>query len=85
MGMLLNGELMKEIDENGNVLGEDILLILVNSFWEPISFTLPHEGLSTDWEVMIDTFQPPEDLPPQQVSNVFEIRGRSLALLKNLR
>ncbi|MGQ7868209.1 glycogen debranching protein GlgX [Sunxiuqinia sp. sy24] len=85
MGMLLNGELMKEIDENGKVLGEDILLILVNSFWEPISFTLPHEGLNTDWEVLVDTYLPLKDLPPKQVSNVFEIGGRSLVLLKNIK
>lgn len=85
MGMLLNGELMREIDDNGNVLGEDILLILVNSFWEPISFTLPHEGLNTDWEVLIDTLQEDVNAPHQKVSNVFEIGGRSMALLKNIK
>ncbi|WP_159522735.1 glycogen debranching protein GlgX [Sunxiuqinia indica] len=85
MGMLLNGELMKEIDENGNVLGEDILLILVNSFWEPISFTLPHEGLSTDWEVLVDSYLDDVDPKNNKVSNVFELNGRSIALLKNIK
>lgn len=34
MGMLLNGNLMHEMDENGNSLKGDVLLIIVNSYWE---------------------------------------------------
>ncbi len=83
MGMLLNGELMKEIDEAGKNLKTDILLILVNSYWEPITFTLPHEGLSPEWEILVDTEMEsmPEPLP--HVQNVYEIQARSLVLLKN--
>ena len=84
MGMLLNGELMKEIDEYGNLLKEDILLILVNSFWEPIPFTLPHEGLGAEWEVLVDTYREEISQTPPHVQNVFEIQGRSLVLLKNI-
>ncbi len=85
MGMLLNGELMQEIDEYGNILEEDILLVLVNSFWEPILFTLPHEGLSHNWEVLADTYL--EEIPESNdhIQSVFEIQGRSLVLLKNIK
>jgi glycogen operon protein len=85
MGMLLNGELMQEMDEHGNMLKEDILLILVNSYWEPIPFTLPHEGLSTEWEVLTDTFRDEISQPYPHVQNVYEIQGRSLVLLKNIK
>jgi len=85
MGMLLNGELMKEIDEYGNSLKAEILLILVNSYWEPITFTLPHEGLSPEWQIMVDTEMEsiPESLPYAQ--SVYEIQARSLVLLRNVR
>ena len=85
MGMLLNGELMQEMDEHGNDLMKDILLILVNSYWEPISFTLPHEDLSVRWEVLVDTDK--EEIPetPEMVQNVYQIQARSLVLLKNIR
>ncbi|MFO7935564.1 MAG: glycogen debranching protein GlgX [Bacteroidales bacterium] len=85
MGMLLNGELMKEMDEHGNDLMKDILLILVNSYWEPISFTLPHEDLSVRWEVLVDADK--EEIPetPEMVQNVYQIQARSLVLLKNIR
>ncbi len=82
MGMLLNGELMKEVDESGHSLKEEILLILVNSYWEPITFTLPHEGLHPTWEVLVDTDTENQNHKLQQ--NVYKIQGRSLVLLKNV-
>lgn len=84
MGMLINGEYMEEMDEFGNNLREDILVILVNSYWEPMSFTLPHKGLSPDWEVLIDTDWEHSPENPSYVQSVYEIQARSLVLLKNL-
>ncbi len=85
MGMLLNGELMKEMDEFGNELQKDILLILVNSYWEPISFTLPHEDLDVNWEVLLDTSQEEQPDHPERIRNVYRIGGRSMVLLKNIK
>ncbi|MCA1746922.1 MAG: hypothetical protein LC655_04440, partial [Bacteroidales bacterium] len=84
-GMLLNGELMKEMDEYGNYLKGDILLILVNSYWEPISFTLPHEVESSRWEVMVDTDKEENADEGKIIQNVYQIQGRSFALLKNIK
>jgi glycogen operon protein len=84
MGLLLNGGMMKEKDEFGNQMKKEILLILVNSYWEPITFVLPHWGLNPDWQVLSDTdIENDEDLP-QRVHSVYEIQARSLVLLKNL-
>ncbi len=83
MGMLLNGELMTETDEHGNRIKDDILLILVNSYWEPIRFTLPHEDVSTQWDLLIDTSM---DTPLERevvAEDVYEIMGRTLVLLRN--
>jgi glycogen operon protein len=85
MGMLLNGELMKEMDEYGNYLKGDILLILVNSYWEPISFTLPHEVESSRWEVLVDTDKEEIADGGEIIQNVYQIQGRSFVLLKNIK
>ncbi|MDZ7739983.1 MAG: glycogen debranching protein GlgX [Bacteroidales bacterium] len=84
MGMLLNGELMLEMDEYGNKITGDVLLILVNSYWEPVSFTLPHEELSSKWETLTDTAYPDMTDQDKQVKNIYKIAPRSLALLKNI-
>ena len=85
MGMLLNGELMHEMDEYGNLLKSDILLILVNSYWEPINFTLPHEGLGLEWKVLVDTDRTDLNGKKKIVESVYEIQSRSMVLLKNLK
>ncbi len=85
MGMLLNGELMQEMDEYGNNLKADILLILVNSYWEPISFTLPHEVLGSRWKVLVDTDHEERAEKEEVVENVYKIHARSFVLLKNLK
>lgn len=84
MGMLLNGNIMQEIDECGNELKKDILLILVNSYWEPITFTLPRESLGTLWVVLVDTQEDEISEIPGKVEGTYEIAARSLVLLKNL-
>ena len=83
MGMLLNGELMNETDEYGNKIKDDILLVIVNSFWEPIRFTLPHEDVSNQWDLLIDTSNDSLQTDGHKVVDVYEIQGRSLVLLKN--
>ncbi len=85
MGMLLNGELMKEVDESGRKISEEILLILVNSYWEPMIFTLPHEGLNPNWEVLVDTEMENAPGSLEIVQKVYKINARSLVLLRNLR
>ncbi|MGM0622248.1 MAG: glycogen debranching protein GlgX, partial [Bacteroidota bacterium] len=83
--MMLNGELMKEMDEFGNDLKQEILLILVNSYWETVPFTLPKEGLGEEWEVLEDTSWEENPDEPVMVQNVYELQARSLVLLRNVR
>jgi len=85
MGMMLNGELMKEKDEFGNDLKQEILLILVNSYWESIPFTLPKDGLGEEWEIREDTSWEENPEAPVHVKNVFDLEARSLMLLRNIR
>ncbi|MEX0983301.1 MAG: glycogen debranching protein GlgX [Bacteroidales bacterium] len=84
MGMLLNGKLMEGVDEYGNSLQGDILLVLVNSYWEPVTFTLPHEGVSSNWKVLMYTDNPEVEESEKHVLSVFKIAGRSMVLLKNM-
>jgi isoamylase len=83
MGMLLNGKLMEEIDECGNELKKDVLLVLVNSYWEPIIFTLPYEGVHPQWELLVDTEMESIADTPVVVQDVYEIPARALVLLRN--
>jgi len=83
MGMLLNGELINEVNETGIPIKDDILLLIVNSFWESIQFRLPDAELSKRWEVLVDTSELFSD--NEKVLNVIEMPPRSLVLLRNLK
>jgi len=85
MGMLLNGELINEVNEKGELIKDDILLLIVNSFWEPIGFTLPNTTLSHSWEVLIDTSMTKMPSKQDQLSIAFNMPPRSLVLLKNVK
>lgn len=85
MGMLLNGQIMSEIDLNGKYIHDDILLVIINAYWEKVGFTLPNDELSKSWEILIDTSKPEMPVNTENISGIYDIPGRSLALLRNIK
>ncbi len=56
--MLLAGdaESIDEVDERGNQISDDTLLLLLNAHYEPVTFTLPaYFGNEGQWELVLDT------------------------------
>jgi glycogen operon protein len=74
---------MEEYDERGNRIKDDVLLLLINSYWEPITFKLPGKEGERDWTVLVDTHR--EGRPGQKQSystgNPFNLEARSLVLM----
>jgi len=85
MGMLLNGELMNEVSEKGELIQDDILLLIVNSFWEPIGFKLPNTTLGHLWQVLVDTSLKKIPIKHKQISTSLAVPPRSLILLRNVK
>jgi glycogen operon protein len=84
LGMRLAGDLMNEVDERGEPIVGDTLLLLLNHHWEEVPFTLPPTGGGQVWETMIDTR---DDGAPQRVcrgGETFPLFGRSLVLLRTV-
>jgi glycogen operon protein len=84
LGMLLNGDAMTELDEEGNRIQADILLILLNAWSGGINFKLPTLSAQfNNWSVLLDTFSP--DLPPNlhvPEGLHYNLEPRSLVLLR---
>ena len=55
LGMLLNGEEMEEYDEFGCQIKDDIFLVILNSYWEHVDFTLPGYESLPNWTLICDT------------------------------
>ena len=83
-GLRVAGDAIEELDERGNRVVGDTLLILLNSHHDPLPFVLPAHKPRLRWELLLDTREP-SGRPAEQVSRggeVFDLEGRSLALFR---
>jgi isoamylase len=55
LALLLTGTGLDEVDEHGKPVTDDTFLILMNSYHEPISCTLPLLPRSSSWRTLVDT------------------------------
>jgi glycogen operon protein len=85
LGVRWAGDVIAEVDERGEKIVGDSLLILLNAHHEPITFTLPAAGRSKQWERMIDTADPKGEERFLNSGDQYPLQARSLTLWRMLR
>jgi isoamylase len=55
LGMLLSGDMMDVLDEYGEPIQDDTLLVLFNGGREPVRFRMPRATPDATWEVVLNT------------------------------
>ncbi len=82
LGMLLNGLAIEELNERGEEIKDDVLLLLINGHDEQQCFKLPGEADQPCWNVLIDTNTPDVDERRRAApGEIFELHPRTLVLL----
>ena len=82
LGVLLNGQAMTEWAATGELLHDNVLLILLNAYWEEIPFTMPSLGDGMEWILLVDTVSPAKGAHGRWLpGSSYPLHGRSLALL----
>jgi glycogen operon protein len=73
--------------EDGSLLIDDDLLLLVNSWWEPLDFTVPVTRPDQSWRPEIDTFDPGATADPMALGagDTRSVGPRSLVVLVGTR
>jgi isoamylase len=79
----LPGDLIGDINERGEPITDDSIVLLINTHYESIPFTLPSRGEGEKWERLIDTGDPGAERATYQGNNQYEISGRSLVVLRS--
>ena len=82
LGMRLAGDLIGEVNEDGEPIVGDTLLMLLNADHNPIPFVLPPTNPHHKWERLLDTANddaPPTILDPEAV---YELENRSVVLFR---
>ncbi len=81
LGMLLSGDVIDEMDERGETIVGETLLILFNAHWEPIPFVLPARP-DREWEALVDTANPEMEPTVYAGEHQYDLRDRSLVVLR---
>lgn len=82
LGMRLAGDLIGEVDERGNPIVGDTILLLMNAHWEAIPFALPSTKPGHQWNLLFDTARPDAPIGPIDQEKPYELLDRSLVLLR---
>ena len=88
--IFLNGSGLASRDQRGMLVEDDSFLLLINAHYEPLTFTLPAEGPSAPFEVVLDTDErrlraPDDALELLQLGDEREVPSRGMVLLRDRR
>jgi glycogen operon protein len=83
IGVLLDGEDLDEYDDDGNRLKDNTLLLILNSYEDTVSFSLPSNPKRARWKVLVSTADPHgfQQSPRLEGGAYLQIPSRSLILL----
>lgn len=82
IGLRLDGKLIGEVNDHGEPIEGDTVLLLLNAHHEEICFMLPTPVEEAYWEPLLDTAQFPGHLSETKGGAQYRIFGRSIALLR---
>lgn len=77
----LAGDIIGDVDEHGEAIVGDTLLLLLNADHEKKVFDLPTTHGDTNWELILDTAQTTVAESPLLPRAKYQLEGRSLAVL----
>ena len=83
-GFRLCGDAMDDVDERGEPITDDTLLILLNAELESVDFVLPTAHPGAGWDVVVDTSDAGMLDPPLRLADGHRVAvgGRSLKMLR---
>lgn len=82
LGVRWDGQMIGEIDEKGQRIAGDTLLILLNAYHDRLDFTLPAHTSEEHWERLFDTAKPKEEAKDFTAEQKYELSGRSFSLFR---
>jgi glycogen operon protein len=82
LGMLLSGVGIEEVDERGEPIVGDTLLILLNAHSDKVPFTLPDLEPDQHWQRVFDTVHATTSERNYRAGGRYPLQGRSVAVFK---
>jgi len=82
LGVRLNGDAIDEVNERGERIVGDTLVILFNAGEDAVPFSLPATGPTERWEAIVDTADPWAPVRWLMAKDRFRLQARSMTVLR---
>lgn len=82
IGVRLNGDAIQEVNERGQRIVGDTLLVLLNSGDQAVPFVLPPTATIERWDTLLDSADPWQPSRRLRAGDRYGLRGRSMAVLR---
>jgi glycogen operon protein len=82
LGVRLNGDAIQEVNERGERIVADTLLVIFNAGDQPLSFVLPPTAPIERWDTLVDTADPWQQPRRLLAGDRYDLPGRAVAVLK---
>jgi len=82
LGVLWAGDVIEDVDETGQRIEGETLLILLNAHHEPIPFQIPAHDHGARWELVLDTATDSAETRSFAADEKYDLRERSLVVLR---
>jgi isoamylase len=80
--VFLNGEALREMDDEGKPVRDDSFLLLFNAHHEALTFTLPAAAFGTGWRTLVDTAAEADAESRQlDAGGTLQVEGRAVVVL----
>jgi isoamylase len=83
ISMLLNGQTLQVIDDNGTKIVDDSFLLLVNAAQDGVEYNLPNSPSGRPWNLVIDTENLEDPFAIMGASSNLIVGGQSLKVLSD--
>jgi glycogen operon protein len=82
LGAMLVGDAIAEVDDRGEPIHDDTLLLLLNAGEAAVTFSLPAIPLGQAWELVLDTNGEGREADANVAGPAYALGGRSLAVFR---
>ncbi len=83
LGVRLPGDLIGDVNERGEPITGDSIVLLVNAHHETVPFTLPSRDGGSGWERLIDTVESVNEPITFPGGKQYDLKGRSMVVLRS--
>jgi glycogen operon protein len=81
LGVRLNGDAIQDVNERGDRIVDDTLLVMLNAGPDTVQFVLPTTSPIERWETLLDTADPWQAPRRFRGGERYDLHGRSMAVL----